>query len=184
MKVARDGTRSVLFVCLGNICRSPMAEGILRARAVEAGLALHVDSAGTAGYHAGAAPDPRAIRVARAQGTPIDAQRARQFDRRDFSRFDLILAADAGNLRDLRALQPQVSQARLALLLEWAGLGEGREVPDPYYGRIEDFEQVHALLDRACRRITARLLGMAESDPQRDAADWRCVDQTPPVPLE
>lgn len=171
MRAARDGTRSVLFVCLGNICRSPMAEGILRTRAAEAGLALHIDSAGTAGYHAGAAPDPRAIRVARARGTPIDAQRARQVDRRDFSRFDLILAADASNLRDLRAMQPQAenaSQARLDLLLEWAGLGEGAEVPDPYYGRIEDFQEVHALLDRACRRITARLLGMAECEPQHD----------------
>ncbi len=172
MKKARDGTRSVLFVCLGNICRSPMAEGILRVRAAEAGLGLHIDSAGTAGYHAGNAPDPRAIRVSRARGTPIDGQRARQFDRRDFDRFDLILAADASNLRDLRALQPQTSGARLALLLEWAGLGENREVPDPYYGRVDAFEQVHALLDRACRRITARHLGMAECEAIDDAGSW------------
>jgi protein-tyrosine phosphatase len=164
MKAARDGTRSVLIVCLGNICRSPMAEGILRTRAAEAGLALHVDSAGTAGYHVGEPPDARAIRVARSNGTPIDTQRARQFDRRDFNRFDLVLAADASNLRDLQALQPADSNARLALLLEWAGLGEGLEVPDPYYGRIEAFEEVHALLDQACRRMTARLLGMAECE--------------------
>lgn len=162
MRTARDGTRSVLFVCLGNICRSPMAEGILRARVDEAGLAMHIDSAGTAGYHVGAAPDARAILVSRANGTPIDSQRARQFDRRDFDRFDLILAADASNLRDLRALQPSGANARLALLLEWSGLGEGEEVPDPYYGRIDAFEEVHALLDRACRQITARWLGMAE----------------------
>lgn len=172
MRVARDGTRSVLFVCLGNICRSPMAEGILRARAAEAGLGLHIDSAGTAGYHAGQPPDPRAIRVSRARGTPIDAQRARQFDRRDFDRFDLILAADCSNLRELRALQPRQSAARLALLLEWAGLGEGLEVPDPYYGRIEAFEEAHALLDRACRRITARLLGMAECEAHDEAGGW------------
>lgn len=162
MRAARDGTRSVLFVCLGNICRSPMAEGILRARVEEAGLAMHIDSAGTAGYHVGAAPDARAILVSRANGTPIDSQRARQFDRRDFDRFDLILAADASNLRDIRALQPRGANARLALLLEWSGLGDGEEVPDPYHGRIDAFEEVHALLDRACRRITARWLGMAE----------------------
>jgi len=169
MRAAVDGTRSVLLVCLGNICRSPMAEGVLRARAADVGLALHIDSAGTAGYHIGQPPDARAIRVARAQGTPIDQQRARQVDRRDFERFDLILAADASNLRDLQALRPASATARVALLLEWAGLGEGGEVPDPYYGRIEDFEQVHALLDRACRRITARLLGVAECEGLADA---------------
>ncbi len=169
MRAAVDGTRSVLFVCLGNICRSPMAEGILRVRAPEARLALHIDSAGTAGYHVGEPPDARAIRVSRANGTPIDQQRARQFDRRDFERFDLILAADPSNLRDLQALQPAGARARLALLLEWAGLGQGEAVPDPYYGRIEAFEEVHALLDHACRRITARLLGVAECEESADA---------------
>ncbi len=171
MRAARDGTRSVLFVCLGNICRSPMAEGILRTRAAEAGLALHVDSAGTAGCHVGEPPDARAVRVSRSNGTPIDAQRARQLNRRDFARFDLILAADANNLRDLRALQTSDSGARTALLLEWAGLGEGMQVPDPYYGRVEDFERVHALLDRACRRMTARLLGMSECEGSAGAED-------------
>lgn len=170
MRAAVDGTRSVLFVCLGNICRSPMAEGVLRARAADARLALHIDSAGTAGYHTGQPPDARAIRVARANGTPIDQQRARQVDRRDFERFDLILAADASNLRDLQALRPASATARVALLLEWAGLGVGSEVPDPYYGRIEDFEHVHALLERACRGITARLLGVAECERFADAA--------------
>jgi protein-tyrosine phosphatase len=162
MSAPRSDIRSVLLVCLGNICRSPMAEGILRVRAEQAGLALHIDSAGTAGYHIGASPDPRACVVARGQGTPIDGLRARQVSPRDFERFDLILAADQQNLRDLQRIRPASARAELALLLDWAGQGSAAEVPDPYYGQIEDFESVHQLLDRACRAVTARLLGVAE----------------------
>jgi protein-tyrosine phosphatase len=159
--------RSVLLVCLGNICRSPMAEGILRVRAEQAGLALHIDSAGTAAYHCGEPPDSRARQVSRARGTPIDSLRARQVEPRDFERFDLVLAADRSNLRDLQAIRPRSATAETCLLLDYAGLGANAEVPDPYYGRIEAFESVHALLDGACRRITARLLGVAECEADR-----------------
>jgi len=153
---------SVLFVCLGNICRSPAAEGVLRAQSQALSLPLQIDSAGTANYHVGNPPDPRARRVARAAGTPIDDLRARQVEARDFKRFDLILAADLSVLQELQRVRPAQSPATLALLLEWAGLGAGLEVPDPYYGRLQEFEAVHQLLERACRGITARLRGVAE----------------------
>jgi protein-tyrosine-phosphatase len=160
----RTDIRSVLVVCLGNICRSPVAEGLLRAHAEARNLHLHIDSAGTAGYHIGSPPDPRACQVARSRGVPIDHLRARQVQARDFERFDLILAADRQNLSDLERLRPPGGRAELALLLAWAGQGDEAEVPDPYYGRLEAFEGVHALLDEACRRITARLCGMAECE--------------------
>lgn len=160
----RPEVRSLLFVCMGNICRSPMAEGILRVRAEERRLKLLIDSAGTEAYHVGEPPDSRARRVSLSAGMPIDGQRARQVHVRDFERFDLILAADRRNLRALEALRPAAARAELALALEWAGQGEGLEVPDPYYGRLEDFEQVHRLLDEACRRIAARIAGVAECE--------------------
>jgi protein-tyrosine phosphatase len=158
--------RSILLVCLGNICRSPVAEGLLRAHAEAAGLKLMIDSAGTAGYHVGAPPDQRACRVARSHGVPIDALRARQVQARDFDRFDLILAADRQNLLDLERMRPPGARAALSLLLAYAGDAEDAEVPDPYYGRQEAFEHVHRLLDGACRAITARLRGVAE------CGDW------------
>lgn len=160
----RPEVRSLLFVCMGNICRSPMAEGILRVRAEERGLKLLIDSAGTEAYHVGEPPDPRARRVSMGAGTPIDAQRARQVQARDFERFDLILAADRRNLNALQMLRPATARAELGLLLQWAGHGEGLEVPDPYYGRLEDFEAVHRLLDSACRGIAARIAGVAECE--------------------
>lgn len=163
---SRTDIRSVLLVCLGNICRSPVAEGVLRAHAEAAGLQLLIDSAGTADYHVGRAPDSRACRVARSHGVPIDALRARQVQLRDFERFDLILAADRQNLRDLERLRPPGARAELSLLLAFAGQGDEAEVPDPYYGRLEAFEEVHRLLDGACQAITARLRGVAE------CGDW------------
>lgn len=135
----------ILFVCMGNICRSPLAEGIARVRAAASGLDLQFDSAGTHGYHSGDPPDPRARALARRKGTPIDDLRARQVQIEDFHRFDTILVADRVNLRALAPLRPAQAPAEVALLLDWAGTPG--EVPDPYYGNERDFEAVFALLD-------------------------------------
>lgn len=138
--------RSVLFVCMGNICRSPLAEGAARMSAEQAGIELLLDSAGTHDYHPGAAPDPRACAVAREAGFSIDALRARQVRREDFLRFDLMLAADAGNLRWLEQHRPKDARARLSLLLPWCGGSAGSEVPDPYYADVEAFRGTLRLL--------------------------------------
>jgi protein-tyrosine phosphatase len=149
----------VLFVCFGNICRSPTAEGALRrlcaAEAPE--LEIEVDSAGTADYHLGKPPDPRSRRAAAARGIDLSALRARQVQRQDFARFDLILAMDRGNLRALRALCPPGSRARLELFLEFAGGPAEGEVPDPYTGTAADFERVLDIVIAACRGLIARL---------------------------
>lgn len=148
----------LLVVCLGNICRSPMAEGALRARVVEAGLShvVRIDSAGTGGWHAGDPPDPRAIATARRHGVDISGLRARKLQSQDFDRFDALLCADHANLRDVRALAPAGAPAALSLFMEWAGL-EGA-IPDPYEGGEADFERVWQQVDEGARVIVARLL--------------------------
>jgi protein-tyrosine phosphatase len=146
--------RRILFVCMGNICRSPLAEGIARARSTALGLELAFDSAGTHAYHVGEPPDPRARALARRRGTPIDDLRARQVDPADFGRFDLILAADRGNLAALRRLQPRDARAELRLILGEADGAAPIDLPDPYYGDARDFEQVYDLIER---RIDALL---------------------------
>jgi protein-tyrosine phosphatase len=138
----------ILFVCLGNICRSPTAEGVLRHLST-----LDVDSAGTAGYHAGDPPDPRAQRAARARGIDLSGLRARQIHARDFDRFDLILAMDRANLSALETIRPSAARARLGLFLEFAPHLGIREVPDPYYGTDEDFERVLDLCFEAGRGL-------------------------------
>jgi protein-tyrosine phosphatase len=137
----------VLFVCMGNICRSPLAEGIARVRARAAGLDFEFDSAGTHAYHVGEPPDPRAREVARRRGTPIDDLRARQATAADFRDFDLILAADRSNLAALERIRPGDARAEVALLLPKSG--RTGEVPDPYYGDEAGFESVFDLLDDA-----------------------------------
>ncbi|MEZ5443642.1 MAG: low molecular weight protein-tyrosine-phosphatase [Lysobacterales bacterium] len=149
--------RRILFVCTGNICRSPVAEGIARARARERGLDLHFDSAGTHDYHVGEAPDPRARAVAREAGTPVDDLRARRVAATDFGDFDLILAADRGHLRQLERWRPSKARAETALLLPWCGIDQPDEVPDPYYGSLEGFNEVQALLERAIDGLLLRL---------------------------
>jgi len=140
---------SVLFVCLGNICRSPLAEGALRAEAVRRGLDLHVESAGTGNWHAGEPPDPRAIAAARRRGVDISGQRARQVRTEDFRTFDLILALDRQNLRDLMSIAPADATARLRLLLDHTPGREGQDVADPWYGEDADFDLTWSEVTRA-----------------------------------
>lgn len=148
----------VLFVCLGNICRSPTAEGVFRQRVRAAGLehCVTIDSAGTGHWHVGKAPDSRTRRAAQRRGYDLSALRARQVCQEDFSRFDLILAMDHANLRHLQALRPQGSAAELDLYLRRYTLGR-EEVPDPYYGGEEGFEQVLDLLERASDELLTEI---------------------------
>ena len=149
----------ILFVCLGNICRSPTAEGVLRALAAREApeLALEVDSAGTAGYHAGEPPDLRARQAAARRGYDLGALRARIVEPGDFERFDLILAMDRENLRVLRRRAPAQSRERLRLFLEFAPDGAASDVPDPYYGGPNGFEEVLDLVEAASRGLLAHL---------------------------
>lgn len=124
------------MVCTGNICRSPTMEAVARSRIEALGLEIRVDSAGTEGWHAGEAPDPRTIEVGEAAGFRLSPLRARKVRAADFADFDLILAADRSHLGRLRALRPAESRARLGLFLGQA------EVPDPYYGTAADFRAV------------------------------------------
>lgn len=141
----------VLFVCLGNICRSPTAEAVFRAvLAREApGLGIEVDSAGTAGYHIGDPPDARSQQAARRRGYDLAPLRARRVEPQDYERFDLILAMDQENLDTLREHAPRGSRAQLKLFLEFAADADTVEVPDPYYGGANGFEHVLDLVEAA-----------------------------------
>ena len=147
----------VLFVCLGNICRSPTAEGVLRHKLQQAGLAgrVTVDSAGTGAWHVGKAPDPRTRAAAEQRGYLLHELRARQVEAEDFRRFDLILAMDRDNLRELQRLRPVGGGAELDLFLRRGGLAE-HEVPDPYYGGEAGFERVLDMVELACDRLVAQ----------------------------
>ncbi len=149
----------LLFVCLGNICRSPTAEGVFRARAAQAGLAVEVDSAGVAGWHEGDPPDPRAIEHAALRGYDITAQRARAVTPEDFTTFDRILAMDASNLDKLAPLRPAWVRgaAQPELMMNYAPDLGVREVPDPYYGGVDGFELVLDLLEAASDGLIAEL---------------------------
>ena len=141
----------VLFVCTGNICRSPTAEGVLKVMARKAGVSLHVESRGTHDYHAGEAPDERAQHHARRRGYDLSAQRATQLSRRDFEEFDLVLAMDRGHLKILERICPSEYLSKVRLFVP------GKEIPDPYYGGPEGFEQVLDLLEGACRELLAEI---------------------------
>ncbi|MCK5748494.1 MAG: low molecular weight phosphotyrosine protein phosphatase [Oricola sp.] len=136
----------ILFVCLGNICRSPAAEGILRVKAKERGVDVVIDSAGTGGWHAGDPPDARMIKAAARRGVDISYQRARQVDLSDFYEFDYLLAMDLSNHTDLLDLAPPNRDCDIRLFLDFANC-ETRETPDPYYGGADGFERVLDLLE-------------------------------------
>lgn len=143
----------VLIVCMGNICRSPTAEEVLRSRIQEAGLPIQVDSAGTEDYHVGSAPDTRSIQHAQRRGYDLTRLRARQVSRSDFSEFDLILAADTENLAQLKRRCPSEHQHKLSLFLENA------PVPDPYFGGLEGFEKVLDLIESRAADLVKRWSG-------------------------
>lgn len=150
---------ALLVVCLGNICRSPMGEGALRAALQRAGLQdrVQVDSAGTAGWHAGKQPDPRAQACALRHAVDIAGQRARQLQAQDFHDFDWLLCADADNLAAARAIAPAGLENRAVLWLEWAGMGTAAQLPDPYYGDASGFDAVWALVREAAEKTCQRV---------------------------
>lgn len=145
----------IVFVCTGNICRSPTAEGVFRALVHADGLEseIFVDSAGTHGYHVGEPPDPRTVEAAALRGYDISAQRARRFQRSDFEHFDLVVAMDRGHHDELTRLAPPARGERLRLFLDFAP-GTGRkDVPDPYYGGPDGFEHVLDLIEAGSRGL-------------------------------
>ena len=151
--------KSVLFVCLGNICRSPLAEAALRGEAERLGLEVEVDSAGTGDWHIGHAPDPRAAAVARRNGVDISGLRARQVGPQDFHRFDHIIALDAQNLADLEAMRPAGAKAELSLLLDHVEGREGQAVADPYYGEEEYFDAAWADVTEGAKGLARKIAG-------------------------
>jgi protein-tyrosine phosphatase len=161
--------RRILFVCMGNICRSPTAEGVFRKLLSDQApeLDVQIDSAGTHGYHAGAPPDPRACRAAERRGVDLKQLRARRVTVEDFAHFELVLAMDEQNLEFLRELSPPEHRDRVRLLLEFAPHLERREVPDPYYGGSTGFEHVLDLVEEAA---TGLLEHLRRTEPPRAAA--------------
>jgi protein-tyrosine phosphatase len=153
----------VLFVCFGNICRSPTAEGVFRHLLAQEApqLQVEVDSAGTAGYHIGHSPDLRSQRAAHARGIDLSGLCARQVTAEDFLRFDLILAMDRDNLEELEAMRPAESRAGVRLFLDYAPELGRTEVPDPYYGDAHGFEEVLNLCAAASRGLIAALQKVA-----------------------
>jgi len=143
--------RSILFVCTGNICRSPTAEAVFKSLSKQIGVELRIESAGLGDWHVGAPPDERTQHHAKQRGYDLSAQRARQVSLRDFEEFDMILAMDRGHLRALQAMAPQRHHARIRLFVQ------GRDVPDPYYGGPEGFEKVLDLIEAQCRRLLQEL---------------------------
>ena len=155
---------AILFVCLGNICRSPLAEGVFRDVVTNRGTAsgFQIDSAGTGAWHQGSAPDPRSIQVAARHGIDIVMQRARRVRPEDFSRFDLILGMDRSNVDTLREAAPAAARDRIHLFLDYAA-GKNAEVPDPYYGGPDSFLAVYRMIREASELLADRLAARASA---------------------
>lgn len=150
----------MLFVCLGNICRSPTAHGVFETMVRQAGLEdrIQVDSSGTGDWHVGKAPDARAVAEAKGRGYDLSHLRARQVTVEDFHEFDLIIAMDHSNLADLKAMEPADGKAEVRLFLEFAPGADVDEVPDPYYGGAEGFSRVFQLVESASNGLLAHIM--------------------------
>jgi len=147
----------ILMVCLGNICRSPLAEGILQSKLPED--KFMVDSAGTGDWHAGQGPDKRSLATAKGRGLDISYQKARQIKQADFTDFDHIYVMDSSNLRDVTKLAPTPeAKARVKLMMDEIYPGQKTDVPDPYYGGPDGFEKVYDMLDEACTLVAQKLI--------------------------
>jgi protein-tyrosine phosphatase len=152
-------TKSVLMVCLGNICRSPLAEGVLREKAKQYELKIHVDSAGTSNFHINSKPDKRSIANAKKHKIDISILKARQFHVSDFDDFDHILVMDNNNYHDIiKKARNEEDISKVELILNYSYPNSKMAVPDPYYGAEEDFEQVFQLLDKACEDFIKSVL--------------------------
>ena len=148
---------SVLFICLGNICRSPTAEAVFRQKAAEAGLEIEIDSAGTSGAHDGEGADPRSVKAGTARGYSFEGQTSRRVSDEDFDRFDYILAMDSYNLSHLRRIKPADARTPPRLFLEFADGVIDRNVPDPYYGGARGFDKVLDLIELASEGLIAEI---------------------------
>jgi protein-tyrosine phosphatase len=161
----------LLFVCLGNICRSPMAEAVFRRVATEEGV-LHlfeIDSAGLGDWHVGQAPDPRAQEAAMRRGMDISGQSARQISRADYDRFDLLIAMDGSNYEELSQLSPESVRHKIRRFLDFAPHVGTKDVPDPFYGGREGFEHALDLIEEASRGLLAELLGYTAAPAKKGA---------------
>jgi low molecular weight protein-tyrosine phosphatase len=159
----REKNTRILFVCMGNICRSPMVETVSRVELARAGIAAEVASAGTESYHIGEGADPRAIELAESYGYPLAQHRARQVRAADFDDYDLVLAMDRVNMRALGRHRPRADARDAALFLEHVGFEGLAEVPDPYYGGRRDFERVLDLARRGSALLIERLASRTDA---------------------
>jgi protein-tyrosine phosphatase len=164
-------THRILFVCLGNICRSPMAEGVFRRVAEEEGLLdrFEIDSAGLGDWHIGQAPDHRAQKAARSRGVEISDQSARQVVDEDFERFDLLLVMDRSNYAELKARAPHDARAKIRPFLDFAPHVGTSDVPDPFFGGAEGFDHALDLIEAASRGLLASLTGKEKTKAKRGA---------------
>lgn len=155
----------ILMVCLGNICRSPLAEGILQQKAFEAGLDWSVESAGTNSYHIGEAPHPLSQKVAKLNGIDISRQRARRFEATDFDQYDKIYALAADVLADIRRIaKNRFDPAKTDLLMNELFPGQDLDVPDPWYGPEPGYHEVYEMIERVCDRIIEKATGQARTE--------------------
>lgn len=155
----KNGRISILFVCLGNICRSPLAESVFRHLVRERGIEdrFVIDSAGTSGYHAGDPPDARSVQTARSRGIEVTGT-SRQITPADLQHYDYVIAMDGENLRNIEELPGAGDDVRIHLLREWDPEAPGADVPDPYYGGPRGFEQVQDIVERSCEALLESLL--------------------------